>query len=295
MKKLITLILILSLSVFMFGCSDKKDTETNESTDATEAVVGGLTLPNVEEQVIYEENGVVVKVKGGQLEKNALDHVIIPLSIENNSAKNFKLSLKNSTINGITADHYNVLAIDCKVEANSTVDASISIDDDLISMFNIVKLGDLKFDLVGEFDGEEVVKEDVEIKTSLTGKTEQTFNPSGTNLINENGINLTVTDKLQEGLVGPELKFYLVNNSNKHIQFANVGDFTINDITVPAAFSFGVGSTRKTIYNLVIMKSDLEAAGVELPIKSLKFTISGKDAEIMGEDVFTPININMSF
>ncbi len=319
MKKLISLLLVLSLSAFVFSCGSKteesssepkvettqekeaeakpeKETE-EEKPESEEVNEGTVVLPKVEEQVIYDENDIKVTVKSGQLSFDVIDHVVIPITIENMSTNDIEVRMENFKINGLTIDYLDALISDGEIAAGESGDAEINVSDDVTEIMSIQEIGDIVLDLKIDSDAfdDPLMKKDVEILTSLSGKVTQEVNTEGSELINQDGIKLIVRNQMVETSIGPAVEYYFENESNTYVEFENEGNYMINGTEFDAAYSFGLEPNSKTIVREVILESDLTDAGISLPITSISFKLKANDAKVIGDEIIAPFEVKMDF
>ncbi len=306
MKKLISLLLILSLSVFVFSCGAKSEDSSSgtdeeksngEVSGSGEVKEGALVLPEVEEQVIYDENDIKITVQSGELSIDAIDHIIIPISIENMSTNDIDVRMENFKINGLTIDYLDALISDGDITAGESGDAEINISDDVPEIMSIQELGDIALDVKIDSDAfdDPLIKKDVEILTSLSGKVNQEVNTEGTKLINQDGIKLIVRNQMVETSIGPAVEYYFENESATYVEFENEGNYMINGTEVDAAYSFGLEPNSKTIVREVILESNLSDAGVSLPITSISFKLKANNAKVVGDEIIAPFEVKMDF
>ncbi len=285
MKKIITPIMILVVLIFMSGCG---------GGDASSS--GSIKLPSVEKQVIYDENNVKVTVNAGEIEEG-LSNVEIPITIENKSNKSVKVNAKQLRINGVTIWHFYTSFGGCIVDANSTsTNAKFGISPNILKISKIKEVGDIEFDLDIKFSGEDpIIKENVKIVTSLSGKVKQEFKASGKTIYDQDGIKLLAKETLDSSAHGPMLILYFVNNSDKFVSVANPKGFVANGKQVSGGFQFGLKPSSKMVCNAIIGENDIKAAGVKLPIKSLAFKVVTFDNPLYGKKVLPPAEVKLEF
>ncbi len=298
MKKSFSLLLILALSLVLFACSNKKEPKTKDNPESiSNEKERRVILPEIEEQVIYDEHNVTVKTKKGKPTIDYSGSILIPISVANKNDKDVDIDIQNVKVNGITVSYDNANAYQCQAMPNLiAASAKIRLSSDILRIIENNKLGDIKFDLVLAIEGEdEIIKKDLEIVTSLSGKTEQKFKPKGKTLYNKNGIKLIVAEKLYDLDSGKSMRFYFVNESDSFVNFISTGKYLINGTDIHGGFSFALNPSEKMITEVLLMNMTLEENKIKLPIKSIYFSLKGTDAQIMGNEIIEAFKVNLEF
>ncbi len=311
MKKIISLLLIISLAIFTLSCGDKtkgssEDNNTEKTTkdnskdkvDKTKKTGGdSIVFPEIKEQVIYDENDVKITVKASKSINKGVGITEIPISIHNNSKNTLNVKMANFRINGITLYYKDSLFRKLNMAPGQSTDAKIYLNDDDFKMLKIKELGDIVLDI--KVDSKELdkpfEKKDVEIVTSLSGKVKQEISKEGKELINQDGILLIVREKLYKKSLGPALEYYFENNSDTFVKIEMDGTYLINGVKVDSPFWIELDPNRKTITREFILEGKITEAGVKMPIKTIEYKIRAKDKERMGNVIIKPIEVKLDF
>lgn len=311
MKKLLNVTLTLLLLGLLAACENSIEEKTqsgaegpqDEAVEYSEAVpvegalaepeaegeAWSLELPAVERQLLFDAEKVKITVKEGQLQTDVLGDVVIPVLVENSGDTPIDLYIDNVAVNGLTLDLYDVLTLNCDAAAGESKDGEITISADALASSEIRTISELVVDvLVVRESGGDLVEEDKEIKTSLSGKFEQSVNTDGKVLYDQGGVKFVVREQISETEYGPAVVFYFENNSDKFLSINIDEPVLINGREMEHHFNMELKAGAKCI------KEDVYQ-GQEAPIKSLTFQIYGEDAEFMGEVLIPPFKVNLDF
>lgn len=248
-----------------------------------------IELPAVERQILFDAEKVKITVKEGQLQTDVLGDVVIPVLVENNGDTPIDLYIDNVAVNGLTLDLYDVLTLNCDAAAGESRDGEITISSDALASSEIQTISDLVVDvMVVRESGGDLVEEDKEIKTSLSGKFEQSVNSNGKVFYDQDGIKFVVREQISETEYGPAVVFYFENNSDRFLSINIDEPVLLNGQELEHHFHMELKAGAKCI------KEDVYQ-GQEAPIKSLTFKIYGEDAEFMGEVLIPPFEVNLDF
>lgn len=193
------------------------ENDTKTKSDATEEI------PEIEEQVIYEGNDVVITAKG--IEKSGSGWNV-KLLIENNSALNLGFNAHAYGINGIMT-HNNIYDMDCDVAAGKKANTELEIKGSVLNDYGITEVRCIDV-LFWAYDNDEMFKEfdtdQIEIQTSLYDGTHDVF--TGDTIYESDGIKVDYLSTNDNDYL-----FSIENTTGKYIDF-DFDEITINDYTV---------------------------------------------------------------
>lgn len=275
-------ILIIGLSVVLAGCSSntgadnttaqskteesaKETTEGEEEEkeeDTTAEEAQNDARATVEETVLYDQDGVKVTLNGIDFEGSFFGPELNVL-IENNSDKTVTVQTSDGcSINGYMADPM----LSCEVTAGKKANDTITLSGSIFENANITDIAtiDLKLHV---YDSEAWKKigegEFVTVNTSIVETYVQEYDDSGEVIFEAEGIKVISKGlREEESLFGPEIEFYVENNSDKEI-YLQAGESSINGFMVDGMMSCNVRPGKKAITSLSFFSSDLEANGIE--------------------------------
>ena len=183
MKKIITLLLALSLAVPFAGC--KQNIPDSTKPDNT---IQRETMGVIEKTVLYDANGITVTA-------TALEQTInggkIHVTMANNTEQSVSFASDDIIVNGITVtDGYCIEA-----DAGSTVEGSIDISYRSMDNANITNIAYIESPDVRIFENLEFTTLDTSsfrIETSVAADYAQVYPESGTVIYDKNGIKVQI-------------------------------------------------------------------------------------------------------
>ncbi len=271
-KKTITILLAVCLALSMTACGESETPETansssenvesrEESTEpAAEDADSTPTEITIEEQELYNENGVVITATG--FSETGIFGPEVKLLIENNSEKNITVQARNGSVNGYMVD----FQISSDVAAGKKTNDALSLLSTDLENSNISTICDIEFnfhvfntDSWEDFTDSELIT----IATSASGSYEQSYDDSGEVVYDENGIKIVSKGIAEDGsLLGPALYLYIENNSDQDITIQSK-DTSINGFMVEPVLSSEIVAGKKSIDTMVFLSSDLTDNGIE--------------------------------
>ncbi|MBE6650592.1 MAG: hypothetical protein E7613_04690 [Ruminococcaceae bacterium] len=296
MKKLLSVILVLSLMTAAFwlvSCGDNKeesaktpaentpvetpDTTPDENKEETpDQKVEEPTVPDVitvDEQVIYDNDGVVITAKG--LAEDILFGTTLKLLIENNSDKNISVGVDSMILNGF--EMFPLFAED--VAAGKKANAELTLSFEELEKVGIKTLGliELVFEIYDPETYDTYALSDlVAVKTNAYEVMDTEITAEGTELYNANGIKV-VTLGMEDTILGKSICLYIENTSDKNVTLGT-DSFSLNGFMIEPLFYEDVSAGKKVIGSIDIATSDLEDNGIE-NIENIEFVLSITDAE----------------
>lgn len=234
---LVISVIMFFISILSFSLTSDSDSNTATSVINTEANIQEAseigtetnteeleTAPTtIDEQVIYQDNNVIIKVMGCEETTIGLS---INLYIENNSAKNYGFNAHSYAVNGVMTKD-TIYAMDCDVAAGKMANTTLFISNDFLDEYQMdcVKSIDVLF---WAYDNDAMFKDfetpQIQIKTNKYDNTN--YQKLGTRILNTDEMSVDYISRS-----GNTCYFVLTNKSGSYFDF----DFTnlsINDYTV---------------------------------------------------------------
>lgn len=230
---LFTVIIVFAIGVFLTdspsgsdtsGTDDSRAASSSTSSDATsseepEESSSDITIP---ESVIYDGNGVIIKVTGCEQGWSGTD---INFYIENNSSLNLNIDAHSYAVNGIMTRN-NIYDMYTDVAAGQKANATLTIGNDVLDRYGIDTIRNIEINFWA-YDNDESFKEfetgQLQFGTSADDGTYDVF--AGTTLLDENGIKV---DYL--GRRGNDFTYVMTNNTGSYFTF-DLENLTTNGFT----------------------------------------------------------------
>ena len=207
MKRLLAILLVIMIcAAVLTACGESKSTGSDNS-DIT-----------VEEQTIFDEQGIKAVVKGyGKFENEmlSLDHVLL-IDVTNSTDKDISFGLSLCSINGymIKSSYYYT------IEAGKTDTYPAVFEESALESAGITTIADYEFCIVVQ-DNETyetlIESEPVSVRTSAYDGFEFKYDESGTVLYDTDGIRIIAKDQVDDEYLGPCVNIYVANDTDKNI------------------------------------------------------------------------------
>lgn len=281
-----------SLSVFT-EAPDTKNTEvidseafaSNENDVSSESIAENAAI---EQSVVYDHNGITITVKG--IDYYAFSGPAINFLFENNSPTSVTIQSRNVSVNGYMVDP--IMSTDVAAGKKSN-DSMTFLRSDLAEA-GITTIADIEFsfhifddDSWDSIDDSDIIR----IETSAAKGFQFTYDNSGNQVYNDNGIEIVVKGLSEESWMGTDVVIYICNTSNKNVT-VQARDVSINGFMIDPVFSCDVISGKHAIDALSFFRSDLEENGIER-IESMELSFHVFDTDSWSTVVDTkPITIN---
>ena len=202
-----------------------EDNTQDSETEATE-VAEVIDATVIDEQIIYQDNGVIIKVMG--CEENSFG-LSVNINIENDSDKNLGFNAHSYAVNGVMTND-SIYAMDCDVAAGKKANTTLFINNEFLDKFqmNAVKSIDVLF---WAYDNDAMFKEfetnQIEIRTNKYDAVK--YQKAGKQLLNTDTMSL---DYISNS--GNTYYFVLTNKSDNYFDFdfsnISINDYTISDV-----------------------------------------------------------------
>ena len=262
------LAVVLCLSVFFVtaqGCGssdpdDGKDIVSSENKgDSVTTDESGKVTVTIEEQVLFEQDGIVVTAKEYVTDRIWGDG--IKLLIENNSDKNVTVGCNALIVNNYMISDLFVSGVAAGKKANEVMYLSNT----ELEAAGIENVGQIEayFHVYDTDTYETLFDTDcVTIQTSGFAGMDMVADDSGEELYNENGIRIIGKTVDENSFWGTAILLYCENNSGKNISIS-VNEMSINGFMMDPLFTTTIYDGKKAYEDITIFSEDLAANGIE--------------------------------
>jgi len=233
------------------------DEAANEETAEEDAACS--TDVTIEEQVLVDQNGIVIKAT--EYTTDSIWGDGIKLVIENNSDKNVSVGCKALIVNDYMITDLFVADIAAGKKANETMYLSST----ELEAAGIDAVGQVEvyFQVYDSASYEDIfTTEAVTIQTSEYANMDTTPNDAGTELYNEGGIKIVGKAVDEDSFWGTAILLYIENTSGNNVG-VQCYNMSINGFMISPYFSCDVYDGKKAFNEITIMDSDLEDNGIE--------------------------------
>ena len=248
----------------------------DETTEATEDIPQIINEVSLEEQVVFDQEGITITVKGLDLEDSFFGPEISVL-IENNYDKDITVQVRNISINDVMVD----AIFSSDVATGKKANDGITIMEDYLDTANIqtIKTIELSFHIFDSDTWDTIIDSDpIILETSGSESYTQEYDDSGTVAVDMNGVKIIIK-KLDsnDSFWGADVYVYIENNSDQDIT-VQVRDVSINGFMVDPIFSSDVVAGKKAFDAITFMDSDLTDNDItDITSIELKFHIFNMD------------------
>lgn len=264
-QKLGTAVLFVMFGLAALGSGESSGTENTkeimqQTDDAGEEKEAEKTELTIEEQVLFEQDGVKVTAKG--IDEDDFWGPAVNLLIENDSDKDVGVGCDALIVNGymITDLFSSQVAAGKKANENMNMMAS---ELEAAGIENIGKI-EVYFHLFNPSSYETLYKADV--VTIETNKVKEmdvdtTCEDDGFELYNQDGILIKGKYVDENSFWGTAVLLYIENSTDKNIGI-NCDNMSINGFMVQPYFSSTIYAGKKAIDDITIMATDLESNAI---------------------------------
>lgn len=257
-KKLLTILIVCIF--FLMGIasgSTKVDEDTTiKKNDNKETIKE--ELPTIEEQVLFETNG--IKVTAKEITNGFLGPEL-KILVENASDKDITLELDDIAVNDymVTAFLYEEVAAGKKSNTSFSIYSSTLKD---AGITNIGKL-DLYFYIIEQSTYNRIYESDgIELKTSLCDKMDDKLDISGEEMVNQDGIRIVGKGLSKDSIFGSGVVLYIENNSNRNITVSS-DNLSVNGYMITSFLHRPLRPNKKAVDTIILSSSDMEENGIE--------------------------------
>ena len=254
--------------------SDGSETTADSSTNDGAESSSSKADVSIDESVIVDQDG--IKITATEYVSDSIMGDGIKLLVENNSDKDYTVGCDALIVNDYMITDLFVSEIAAGKKANETMYLSSS----SLSAAGIENVGKIEM-YFHAYDSElNYLFKNVytELHTSEFDNMDTTPNDAGTELYNENGIKIVGKTVDEDSFWGTAILLYTENTSGKNVGIS-VDDMSINGFMMSPFFSTTVYDGKKSIDEITVFSSDLEANGIEsIEDVELKFHIYDADS-----------------
>ena len=249
---------LLAGMLLLAGCSSS-EADAASVTSAETSYAGAseaeqetqdLTLA---ETVLFDQDGIRITATG--LSTDSLFGPELNLLVENDNAQNIVVQPNYCMVNGYMMDGLLSADVAAGKKANDTLDFLSN----ALARCGIETITDIELDLVvSDGDSWQTLYETgpVILQTSAAGQYTQTYDDSGEEIYNQNGIRV-VAKSVNDDLFGMGIKFYLENNTDKAV-IVNADNVSVNGYMMTDLFYSDLAHRSHAVDTLTLLGSELE-------------------------------------
>lgn len=205
------------------------------------------------ETVLFDQDDIRITATG--LSTDSLFGPELNLLVENDSAQNIVVQPNYCMVNGYMMDGLLSADVAAGKKANDTLDFLSN----ALARCGIETITDIELDLVvSDGDSWQTLYETgpVILQTSAAGQYTQTYDDSGEEIYNQNGIRV-VAKSVNDDLFGMGIKFYLENNTDKTV-IVNADNVSVNGYMMTDLFYSDLAPRSHAVDTLTLLGSELE-------------------------------------
>ncbi|WP_300678800.1 hypothetical protein [uncultured Gemmiger sp.] len=249
---------LLAGVLLLAGCSSSEADAA--SVTSAETSYAGASEAEQETQdvtlaktVLFDQDGIRITATG--LSTDSLFGPELNLLVENDSAQNIVVQPNYCMVNGYMMDGLLSADVAAGKKANDTLDFLSN----ALARCGIETITDIELDLVvSDGDSWQTLYETgpVILQTSVAGQYTQTYDDSGEEIYNQNGIRV-VAKSVNDDLFGMGIKFYLENNTDKTV-IINADNVSVNGYMMTDLFYSDLAPRSHAVDTLTLLGSELE-------------------------------------
>lgn len=249
---------LLAGMLLLAGCSSSK-ADAASVTSAETSYAGASEAEQetqdvtLAETVLFDQDGIRITATG--LSTDSLFGPELNLLVENDSAQNIVVQPNYCMVNGYMMDGLLSADVAAGKKANDTLDFLSN----ALARCGIETITDIELDLVvSDGDSWQTLYETgpVILQTSAAGQYTQTYDDSGEEIYNQNGIRV-VAKSVNDDLFGMGIKFYLENNTDKTV-IINADNVSVNGYMMTDLFYSDLAPRSHAVDTLTLLGSELE-------------------------------------
>lgn len=249
---------LLAGMLLLAGCSSS-EVDAASVTSAETSYAGASEAEQetqdvtLAETVLFDQDGIRVTATG--LSTDSLFGPELNLLVENDSAQNIVVQPNYCMVNGYMMDGLLSADVAAGKKANDTLDFLSN----ALARCGIETITDIERDLVvSDGDSWQTLYETgpVILQTSAAGQYTQTYDDSGEEIYNQNGIRV-VAKSVNDDLFGMGIKFYLENNTDKAV-IVNADNVSVNGYMMTDLFYSDLAPRSHAVDTLTLLGSELE-------------------------------------
>lgn len=249
---------LLAGTLLLAGCSSS-DADAVSVTSAETSYAGASEAEQetqdvtLVETVLFDQDGIRITATG--LSADSLFGPELNLLVENDSVQNIVVQPNYCMVNGYMMDGLLSADVAAGKKANDTLDFLSNV----LARCGIETITDIELDLViSDGDSWQTLYETgpVVLQTSAAGQYTQTYDDSGEEIYNQNGIRV-VAKSVNDDLFGMGIKFYLENNTDKAV-IVNADNVSVNSYMMTDLFYSDLAPHSHAVDTLTLLGSELE-------------------------------------
>lgn len=249
---------LLAGMLLLAGCSSS-EADAASVTSAETSYAGASEAEQetqdvtLAETVLFDQDGIRITATG--LSTDSLFGPELNLLVENDSAQNIVVQPNYCMVNGYMMDGLLSADVAAGKKANDTLDFLSN----ALARCGIETITDIELDLVvSDGDSWQTLYETgpVILQTSAAGQYTQTYDDSGEEIYNQNGIRVVVKS-VNDDLFGMGIKFYLENNTDKAV-IVNADNVSVNGYMMTDLFYSDLAPRSHAVDTLTLLGSELE-------------------------------------
>lgn len=249
---------LLAGMLLLAGCSSS-EADAASVTSAETSYAGASEAEQetqdvtLAETVLFDQDGIRITATG--LSTDSLFGPELNLLVENDSAQNIVVQPNYCMVNGYMMDGLLSADVAAGKKANDTLDFLSN----ALARCGIETITDIELDLVvSDGDSWQTLYEigPVILQTSAAGQYTQTYDDSGEEIYNQNGIRV-VAKSVNDDLFGMGIKFYLENNTDKAV-IVNADNVSVNGYMMTDLFYSDLAPRSHAVDTLTLLGSELE-------------------------------------
>ena len=231
---------------------------TTEETEPPEETEAAPAAPEIEQQVILEDKGLRITAKG--LDSDMWGQKLNIL-IENESDTDVTVQVRNASVNGYMTD----TMISEDVAAGKKANSDITFSSSNLKAAGITDIADMEFAFhIFTTDGWDTYLDSdmITLKTSIADSYEYTFDDSGEEVYNADGIRIVSKGLADDGIFGPGLTLYVENDTDNAIT-VQCRDTSVNGFMIDGSYSEDVMPGKHALGTLTFFSTSMEENEIE--------------------------------
>ena len=306
MKRLLLAFLILVMILGTAACNDNKPiitpsqptdridgtSEKPEETNSSELPVTATNSVSLDEQLLVDQDGVVITLKGLDFSDSYYAGKIKVL-IENDSDRDINVSILAIAVNDIMVDGDMYTSVGAGKKSNEMI--SFYKDDFDNAGIEVIKTVDVIFDVYDPSTYDDIFISDL-ISMTTTGSEDyaQVYYGGDQLVFDNDGVKLVVQDIVvyENSYYGAGVIYYVENNSENLISIT-AGNTSVNGFMVDGGMYTVVMAGKKAYTSLDFNADELAENDIEI-ITEVEASYTVYDPETY-EDYFTAGNIKTAF
>lgn len=265
MKKLLAILATLLMVVTMLGVLSGCGSEDNDDKSGAKTSDNGKNDKkedvelSIEKTVLVDQDG--IKVTATEVKEDKIFGKEINMLVENNTDKDVTVSCDDLIINNYMVTNLFV----CSVSAGKKSNEGLDISSTELKEENIENIGliEMTFNVYDSDSYDTIFKTDiVELKTSAYDNMDTLSEKDmGEELYNADGIKIRAK-MVKDDIFGDSVRLFVENKMGKDIMI-DCDELAVNGFEVTSLMMSNLLDGKTLVYDLNLLKSDLEDNGIE--------------------------------